>query len=170
MSNIVLIVQLDFIKYDGNAMTLYLIVKSIHLIGICLMLGATACNGLLHFQAKNNTPAQHRHVTLKNIAQSNKIIMGPAFLLLISSGLTLVYLTGIALSTLWLKLSLMLTAVLLLAFVCGHRIESKLEQVTIRTPQNQKHYLQLLSFAIPIGAGATLLSVLVLYLMVFKPT
>lgn len=155
-------------------MTLYTLIKFIHVISISMMLGATLCNGLLHYSAMKSGAVGHISVTLKNIMQINRLIMAPSFVLLISSGLLMVQQINLPFSALWIWLSLVITLILVAEFLWGYRIEKSLENVaedslTKGHKTIQARYWQLIKVAAPIGGSATLFSLIIVYLMVVKP-
>ena len=156
-------------------MNLYLFAKYIHLIGIVMMLGATFCNGLIHLNAMKDKSIKGKLVSLSNILTINRLIMIPGFILLISAGFSLVYQLKLPLINIdWLVSSIILTTVLVIEFIWGYLLEQKLEKLTNGFQNNdceeyRKGYKSILSIAIPIGSTATMISLLVMFLMITKP-
>jgi uncharacterized membrane protein len=150
------------------------LVKTAHIFSVCMMVGATLCNGLLHsIVARQNTP-RSAVVTLSNIMSVNRVIMAPSFAGIVASGLAMVFQVGYAFGNAWLLISILLTAVLIAGFLGGYVIEGRLEQLAVdanlRGEKNlPNQYWRMTRKAMPIGAGAALASVVVIYLMVAKP-
>jgi uncharacterized membrane protein len=140
-----------------------------------MMLGATLCNGVLHLSAIKSDSVNSVFITLKNIMKINQMIMAPSFVLLIMSGLFMVQQFNLSLDILWLKVSLVLTFILVFEFIFGYKIEQKLENIA-QDSLHKKHkklqssYWKLLKIAYPIGSSATLFSLIIIYLMIVKPT
>ncbi|MCO6186799.1 DUF2269 family protein [Rhizobium sp. L1K21] len=155
-------------------MNSYDILKVIHILSVCLMIGATAINGLLHaLVIKGNSPLPASQ-TLHNIMQVNRLIMAPGFVGIIVSGLWLIQVVGFAVGDVWLLTSIILTAVLILAFGLGYRVEARLERIADTANNEGQHglpgsYRRLFGLVTPIGGGATIISIIIVYLMVAKP-
>jgi uncharacterized membrane protein len=140
-----------------------------------MMLGATLCNGVLHLSAIKSGSVNFIFTTLKNIMKINQMIMAPSFILLITSGLLMAQQFNLSFNTLWLKASIVLTFILVLEFIFGYKIEKKLEKIaqdSVRKKHKeiQKSYWKQLKIAYPIGSSATIFSLIIIYLMIVKPT
>jgi uncharacterized membrane protein len=99
--------------------------------------------------------------------------MGPSLALIVTTGGYLVFSTGYTFSDTWLQLSIVLTVILIVAFIAGCYMEARLEKIAIGAKahyeeQLPKSYQNLFFCIIPIGAGATLVSIIIIYLMVAK--
>jgi len=152
----------------------FVIAKIIHILSICMLIGATLCNGLLHLQAFRSADPDKMSVTLGNVMFINHFIMAPSFLLIPASGFLLASFASHPLTETWLWFSILLTIVLLLAFIIGYKIESRMEKLIIENGKsNQSHpsrqYYKSFKSAAPIGASAAVLSLIIIYLMVAKP-
>jgi uncharacterized membrane protein len=151
----------------------YEFIKVLHVISVCGMVGATLCNGLLHSMVNKQGLTSSAVVTLSNIMKINRVVMGPSFALIVITGGYLVSTIGYTLSDTWLQLSIVLTVVLIAAFIAGYYMEARLEKIaTEARSENEellpKSYHKLFLRIIPIGFGATLASIIVIYLMVAK--
>jgi uncharacterized membrane protein len=72
-----------------------------------------------------------------------------------------------------LWLSITLTAVLIFAFLLGYVLEARLERLAVQGQQNKDlklsdNYRTLFIRVMPVGSGATLVIIAVIYLMVTK--
>lgn len=155
-------------------MSLYIALKFIHILPVCMMLGATLCNGLLHMQAIRSGKLSAAKSTLENIIQINRYIMAPSFVLIIVSGALLAYEINYKLTENWLAVSILLVSILVIEFLVGSNIEEQmkmsietaLENAEISLP---KQYWSLFNKASSIGGSATIISLIVLFLMISKP-
>jgi uncharacterized membrane protein len=147
--------------------------KVLHVLSVCAMVGATLSNGLLHSIVNNNGHTSAAVVTLSNIMKINKTLMGPSLALIVLTGGYLVSSIGYSLSNTWLQLSIILTFLLIVAFIVGYVMEERLEKIAMaaRDKNNDllpKSYKNLFFRIVPIGFGATLASIFILYLMIVK--
>jgi uncharacterized membrane protein len=147
--------------------------KVLHVLSVCGMVGATLCNGLLHNIVNKQGITSAAVVTLSNIMQINRVVMGPSLALIAITGGYLVSSIGYTLSDTWLQLSIVLTAALIVAFIAGYYMEARLEKIAIEAKtqndeQLPKSYQNLFFRILPIGFGATLTSILIIYLMITK--
>ena len=155
-------------------MTIFLLVKIIHILSVSMMVGATLCNGVLHMIALRSGRLEPMKTTLNNIMQINRLIMAPAFVLIPASGMYIAFDLGLSASDRWLYWSVVLTIVLVFEFLIGYVMERKIE-TTIETSLSKgetavpAQYFRLFKIASPIGASATVFSLVVIALMIVKP-
>ena len=152
----------------------YEFLKVLHVFSVCGIIGATLCNGLLHSVVNKSGLTSAAVVTLSNIMKINKTLMGPSLVIIVLTGGYLVSTIGYSLSNIWLQLSIILTFLLIVAFIFGYYMEEKLEKIAlIASAKNNellpKMYKRLFFRILPIGFGAALISIFILYLMFFKP-
>lgn len=145
----------------------------VHIFAACLMVGATAVNGLLHAIARRATAPEARPI-LASVLRVNRFIMGPSLFLLPASGGWLVLVTGHDPRVPWLLVSILLTALLILAFLLGGRLERRLADSAATAAAAGADalptgYHRVFRQAAPIGAAALVMSIAAIALMVFKP-
>ena len=155
-------------------MSTYLWIQFFHIVGVVMMLGATFCNGILHLSAMKTSSKNDRRNTLNNILTINKAIMIPGFILIILPGFLMAYKAGYSLDNKWLLVSIVLTAILVLEFIWGYKLEKKMENLTDDFLGNKladydECYEKVFKKAVPIGSTATLISLVVVFLMLNKP-
>ncbi|MBL4890176.1 MAG: hypothetical protein COB41_05245 [Proteobacteria bacterium] len=155
-------------------MSIYLWLKFFHMIGVVMMLGATFCNGVVHFTAMKARSKVDRFNSLNNILTINKLIMFPGFILIILPGTLLAYQAGFSSNDYWLLASVVLTVVLVFEFIWGFKLEKKMETLTEQYVMAEyedynERYNRVLKQAMPIGSTATVISLIVVYLMLGKP-
>jgi len=141
--------------------------KWLHIFGVCGMVGTTLCNGLLHRYALVAKSSDERRVVLNLVMHLNRLVMAPSFFLLIISGGLMTYHLKISTYPLWLSLSMVMTAVLVIAFIIGYVLEHKLLELAIKSEPDIK-YQRLFWQTAPVGISATILSAIVIYLMISK--
>ncbi|MFT5653397.1 MAG: putative membrane protein [Psychromonas sp.] len=151
----------------------YEIVKVFHLLSVCIMVGATFCNGLMHSMVMKKGNPSSAVVILANIMDINRYLMAPSFAVIVMTGSYLVYLTGYSLASTWLWLSIALTVMLIFAFFIGYVLEAHLERLAVQEHKNNEaqlsdSYRKLFFRMMPIGSGATLAIIAIIYLMVAK--
>lgn len=151
----------------------YFAAKFIHLLAVILMVGATVINGLIHRQAKGSTTLE-ASALLKAVLLINRLIMGPSLLIIPLSGYWLMILTGYGLAEKWLSISVVLSILLIAAYLLGLRLERRLHSIVNRSATFQdsslpSEYNRTFLKAAPIGFGALVMSVAALSLMIFKP-
>ncbi|MGR3760942.1 DUF2269 family protein [Roseobacteraceae bacterium NS-SX3] len=151
----------------------YDLVKTLHILAAALMVGTTVANGLLHAAARQSEAAEAAAL-LRGVTAANRLVMGPSFVLLPATGLCLACSAGYGLSATWLAGSLALTALLVLAFLAGARLEHRLHHLARHAAATGSAdlppgYGRLFRQAAPIGAAALVMSLLTLFLMTAKP-
>ena len=150
------------------------IIKLVHIASVCLMFGATMSNGVLHLMARSAGLTEARQTLLAAVMAVNKRAMGPSFFGIVISGFLMVIRLDLTLGALWLWLSISLTAVLVSGFIIGYSVEAKLEKITQEKlkgigEDHAKRYGRTFKMGLPIGSGAALISLAIIYLMIAKP-
>ncbi|WP_299924549.1 DUF2269 family protein [uncultured Pelagimonas sp.] len=150
-------------------MSLFIGLKLVHLLAVVMMIGATIINGLLHGLAVKATPSEASTLT-HAVGVVNRRVMLPSFVVLPLSGAALTVWIGYAWTEFWIVLGLGLTAALVLAFAVGARLEARLNTAA-QTAERQlpPAYFKTFKRAAPIGAGALILSLITLWVMIAKP-
>lgn len=151
----------------------YLLLKYLHILAAILMLGTTFCNGLLRFHTNATRRNSHIQAVSSGVTQLNRYLLGPSLVLLLITGVSM----GIkhwSFDMFWLRGSLVLYSLLVVAFIIGYALERRLELEAIHAhaigQQNpSERYWRLMRQATPVGFGATLISLLLLYFMLAKP-
>lgn len=156
-------------------MNIFLLAKFLHIVGVTMMVGATLCNGIIHYNAMNDRSIENKVTSLHNIMRINQVIMIPGFILLVFNGLFMLYQSNISAELFWLKSSIIITAILIIEFLWGYLLEKKLlnlskNSITKKAIDFNKKYKSILIRAVPIGSSAGILSLLAVYLMVIKPS
>lgn len=151
----------------------YLAAKFLHFSAVILMVGATVINGLIHRQAMGSTPREATAL-LNAVLLINRAIMGPSLLLIPLSGYWLMTLTSYGLAENWIFISVVLSILLIAAYLLGLRLELRLHSIANRSATAQDdnlpaEYNRLFLKAVPIGFGALVMSTAALSLMIFKP-
>lgn len=150
-------------------MIFFLTLKSLHIFAACMMLGSTLTNGILHSMAMKSMPSVSS-VLLSAVMRINHTLMTPSFVLLPLTGAGLVYENNYSLIDSWVIISVTLTLVLIVAYIIGLRLETKLKTIAQNANTSLPPiYRQIFLCAAPIGAGATITSAIILWLMIAKP-
>ncbi len=150
----------------------YEILKTIHIVAACAMVGTTLGNGVLHGLARGATHAGRAAQLLRGVMAINFRIMGPAFGALVVTGGLLARDLGVGITEAWLLWGIVLTAVLVALFAVGLLLENAMHRCAKSVPETAPlpdKYQTLFRRAIPIGGGATILSLVVIFIMVAKP-
>lgn len=151
----------------------YLAAKFLHIFAATLMVGATVINGLIHGQAKGVPPLE-ASALLKAVLLINQLIMGPSLLIIPLSGYWLMTITGYGMVEKWLSISVVLSILLIAAYLFGIRLERRLHNIASQSANSREsvlpaEYTRTFLKAAPIGFGALVMSLAALFLMIFKP-
>jgi len=151
------------------------LLKVAHIVAVCMMVGSTLCNGLLHMIVIRENSSRSAAITLSNIMAVNRAVMAPAFVGIIASGVAMALQAGYVFSEFWLLTSILLTAGLTAGFVGGYVLETRLEALAWSASEHDEgalpqRYMLVARRAMPIGATAAMASLAVIYLMIAKPT
>ncbi len=149
-------------------MTLYLLLKFLHVLAAMVAVGTNATYGLLLARA-HREPAHLAHVR-ESVRALDRSIANPAYAVVLVTGLLLVWIGPVPLAAPWLLSALLL---FLLAAVLGLGVLTPLTRRQSRVLQGQgpqaAEYARLRRRINHISGLAAALVLLILWLMVMKP-
>ncbi len=149
--------------------SLFNTVKFIHILLAIIAFGFNATYAVWITRAQRHP--EHLDFALRGVKILDDYFANPAYLLLLVSGLTMVFLAGYALTTFWLLSALVLW---LVAIALGYGVYTPTLSRQIRVlakagPQSEE-YRTLSTRGTVVGIILAVLVLLILVLMVFKPT
>ena len=149
--------------------SLFNTVKFIHILLAIIAFGFNATYAVWITRAERHP--EHLDFALRGVKILDDYFANPAYLLLLVSGLTMVFLVGYQLSTFWLLSALVLWFV---AIVLGYGVYTPTLSRQIRVlakagPQSEE-YRALSTRGTVVGIILAVLVLLILVMMVFKPT
>jgi uncharacterized membrane protein len=148
---------------------LFTTVKFIHILLAIVAFGFNATYGVWIARAQRD-PA-HLDFALRGVKVLDDYFANPAYLLLLISGLTMVFLAHLQLTTFWLLAALILWVV---AIALGYGVYTPTLSRQIRTlaasGAESKEYQTLATRGMVVGIVLAVLVALILVMMVFKPT
>jgi uncharacterized membrane protein len=148
---------------------LYFLLKCIHIFSVVVALGANLTYGFLLNRAHQNP--QHLVFVLKTVQWIDKKIANRSYIITLVTGLVLVWKVGYPLSALWVwfSLSLFIVIAILGITVYGPILRRQIDLVE----QNQlatTAYQKIKRKSNGLGIFVTLLVLIILFMMVVKPT
>jgi uncharacterized membrane protein len=150
-------------------MSLYLILKFTHIFLALVAVGFNLSYGIWIAHARRE-PEQLRHV-LQGIRVLDNRFANPSYALLLLSGLGMIYLSGIPLTTFWIAAALVLYVVVALVGIFLFAPTFRRQIAILETQGAQSLEFQRLSQrSTLLGIITTILVVIIVGLMVFKPT
>jgi uncharacterized membrane protein len=149
--------------------SLFTTIKFIHILLAIIAFGFNATYAVWIRRAERHP--EHLDFALRGVKLLDDYFANPAYLLLLLSGLTMVFLAGYQLSTFWLLAALVLW---LIAIVMGYGVYTPTLRSQIRVlasagPQSAA-YRTLSTRGTLVGITLAVLVLLILVMMVFKPT
>ena len=148
----------------------YLWLKAVHVFLAILAVGFSASYGLIIGRGRN---AGRTELTfaLKTVRAMADFVANPAFVLLLLTGLAMIWMSGLPLATRWVHVSLALAVLSMgLGFgVAGPTLRKQIAVVEARGPEDPEFQLLSKRGAL-VGGILGLMSLVVLYLMVHKPS
>jgi uncharacterized membrane protein len=148
---------------------LFTTVKFIHILLAIIAFGFNATYGVWIARAQRD-PA-HLDFALRGVKVLDDYFANPAYLLLLVSGLTMVFLAHLQITTFWLLSAVILWAV---AIALGYGVYTPTLSRQIRTlatsGAESKEYQALATRGMVVGIVLAVLVALILVMMVFKPT
>ena len=149
--------------------SLFTTIKFIHILLAILAFGFNATYAVWIRRAERHP--EHLDFALRGVKLLDDYFANPAYLLLLVSGLTMVFLTSYQLSTFWLLAALVLW---LVAIVLGYGVYTPTLRRQIRVlasagPESTA-YRTLSTRGTVVGMTLAVLVLLILLMMVFKPT
>jgi len=149
--------------------SLFNTVKFIHILLAIIAFGFNATYALWITRAQQHP--EHLDFALRGVKILDDYFANPAYLLLLVSGLTMAFLAGYALTTFWLLLALVLW---LVAIVLGYAVYtptlSRQIRVLAKAGPESEEYRTLSTRGTVVGIILAVLVLLILVMMVFKPT
>jgi uncharacterized membrane protein len=148
---------------------LYLLLKTIHILSVITALGTNLTYGFLTFKAEREP--QHLPFMLRTIHWLDSKVANRSYMVVLATGLLLVWVNKYSFLTLWIWLSLSLF--IIIAFM-GIALYAPVLRQQIEFAEKQETHLE--SYRIVsrkskrLGILVTLLVVIILALMVTKPT
>lgn len=150
-------------------MSAYIWIKAIHILLAIIAVGFNATYGILLSRAARE-PEHELHV-LKTVKILDDRFANPAYGLLLISGITMVLLADIPFSTFWIAAALVLYAVTLIlgAFFYSPTLRKQIRVLETEGP-GADEYKRLSTRSTIIGVSAAIPVVVIVFLMVLKPT
>jgi len=150
-------------------LSLFTTIKFIHILLAIIAFGFNATYGIWIARAQRNP--EHLDFALRGVKILDDYFANPAYLLLLVSGLTMVFLVGYMLTTFWILSALVLWFV---AIVLGYAVYTPTLSRQIRVlakegPQSDE-YRTLSTRGTVVGIILAVVVLLILVMMVFKPT
>lgn len=147
---------------------LYLVLKWLHVLLAIIAVGANLTYGIWIHQATRNPQALS--FVLRGIKFVDDRIANPAYALLLVTGLAMVFVGGLPLTTPWILISLLLygAAVLLGLFVYTPMLRQQIDLLESAGPQSLE-YIAFAGRGRNLGVLIALLVVAIIFLMVTKP-
>jgi len=150
-------------------LSLFTTIKFIHILLAIIAFGFNATYGIWIARAQRNP--EHLDFALRGVKILDDYFANPAYLLLLVSGLTMVFLVGYMLTTFWILSALVLWFV---AIVLGYAVYTPTLSRQIRVlakagPQSEE-YRTLSTRGTVVGIILAVVVLLILVMMVFKPT
>jgi uncharacterized membrane protein len=150
-------------------MSLYLILKFIHIFLASVAVGFNLSYGI--WIARAAREPEHWLYVLQGIRVLDNRFANPAYVLILLSGLGMVYLGDIALTTVWLAAALILYVVVaLMGIFLFAPVLRRQVGVLVHEGAQSPEFQRLSQRSTLLGVITTLLVVVIVVLMVFKPT
>ena len=149
--------------------SLYLVLKFLHVLLAIVAVGFNASYGVWLARARRDP--EHLGHTLRGVKFLDDWFANPSYVLLLLTGLAMVYIGGIPLTTFWIAAALVLwlvTAGIGLGLY-GPALRTQISALDAHGPTSPEH-LRLARRATAIGIANIVPVVIILVLMVFKPT
>ncbi len=150
-------------------LSLFTTIKFIHILLAIIAFGFNATYGIWIARAQRNP--EHLDFALRGVKILDDYFANPAYLLLLVSGLTMVFLVGYMLTTFWILSALVLWFV---AIVLGYAVYtptlSRQIRVLAKTGPQSEEYRTLSTRGTVVGIILAVVVLLILVMMVFKPT
>ncbi len=149
--------------------SLFTTVKFIHILLAIIAFGFNATYSIWIIRAQRNP--EHLDFALRGVKILDDYFANPAYLLLLVSGLTMVFLAGYAITAFWLLSALVLWFVaIVLGFAVYTPTLSRQIRVLAKAGPQSEEFRTLSTRGTVVGITLAVLVLLILVLMVFKPT
>lgn len=148
---------------------LYSLLKWLHVLLAMIAVGANITYGLWIRQAARNP--QNLPFVLRGLKFVDDRVANPAYILLLITGLAMVWVGGLSLTTPWILLSLILYGAVATIGLAGYTptLRQQIGLAETLGPQSQE-YLALSRRGTALGIITAILIVAIVFLMVTKPT
>jgi uncharacterized membrane protein len=150
-------------------LSLFTVVKFVHILLAIVAFGFNATYAVWIARAQRDP--QHLEFALRGVKVLDDYFANPAYLLLLVSGLTMAFLARLQLTTFWLLAALVLWVV---AIALGYGVYTPTLSRQIRTlaasGASSAEYQRLATRGTVVGIVLAVLVLLILVMMVFKPT
>ncbi|MBI2845294.1 MAG: DUF2269 family protein [Chloroflexi bacterium] len=148
---------------------LYSLLKWLHVLLAMIAVGANITYGLWIRQAARNP--QNLPFVLRGLKFVDDRVANPAYILLLITGLAMVWVGGLSLTTPWILLSLILYGAVATIGLAGYTptLRRQIELLETYGPQSPE-YLGLARRGTALGIITAILIVAIVFLMVTKPT
>ena len=149
--------------------SLYLVLKFIHIFAAIVAVGSNITYGV--WSARSQAEPAHLGFALKGIKFLDDRIANPAYGVLLLTGLLMVFVGNWRITTLWIVLALLLFAVLVVVAVAVYSpLLRNLIKLADAGDSSSPEFARLARRNQMLGPGIGLIVVLILAMMVFKPT
>lgn len=156
-------------SYASSAMSLYVILKFLHVAAAIVAIGFNASYPIW-FSIAQREPAAAL-VILRGIKRLDDRFANPAYGLLLLLGLAMVFTGGIPLSTFWIDAAIVLYVLLVLVAVIGYSPTLKRQIAALESGgTSSAEYAQLSQRGTTLGLVLMIIVLVILFLMVVKPT
>jgi uncharacterized membrane protein len=150
-------------------MSLFVVVKFLHILAAIVAVGLNISYGVWIVRARRDPT--HTSFALKGVKFLDDRIANPAYGFLLITGLLMVFLVPFPITTLWIVIALVLYAALLLLalFVYTPALRQQIKLVE-SGDMTSPEYLRLAQRGQVLGPALGVIVLLILAMMVFKPT
>jgi uncharacterized membrane protein len=147
---------------------LYLFLKTVHILSVIIALGANLSYGFLLYRAEKEPT--HILFMLKTIQWIDRNIANRFYIIVLITGLWMVWINHYPLSVLWIWLSLTLfILVALLGITLYAPVIRKQIQLAEENKTDSEEYRQVRRKSTVLGVLVTAIVISILFMMVFKP-
>lgn len=150
-------------------MTLFTVVKFLHILFAIIAFGFNATYAIWLIRAQRNP--QHTDFALRGVKFMDDYFANPAYILLLLSGLTMVFIVPYQLTTFWIAGAIVLW---IIAIILGYAVYtptlSRQIRVLAASGADSAEFRTLSTRGTIVGVTLAVLVLLILILMVFKPT
>ncbi|HIF97702.1 MAG TPA: DUF2269 family protein [Myxococcales bacterium] len=151
-------------------MSLYLVLKTLHLVAACIYLGVSVSNGHAKTRADGLRDPRASALALDFVVGQNRVFLLPASVVLLATGLGMAYVAGLPWVQGWLLGALLLFAALSVLLGLAIRVEGQLLALAVDAEREEsalpEAYWRLSQRWSALGAIATLGILLMLATMV----
>ena len=155
-------------------MSSYFFVKYLHILSMVLLFGTGLGSAFYKWMADRSGNIQHIAVTNRHVVLADWLFTTPTIVFQPLSGLWMIYSLNLPLSTLWVSMSLILYALAGLCWLPVVWLQIQMRQLSTQAAQQQqalpKVYWRYASIWFWLGVPAFIAMLLIVLLMVFKPT